>query len=331
MYVLYLTAEVLELSQYSVEVLWHPAFELLMSLEAYMSAKLHKVGDLGSPWRAEVKRMLPKDANEKLHILTRQSEAASLIDTMQMLAWAWPDKASTVDGFIAWASTLEVGELFSTVAGLIPKEQGVPRDLSERRDNAVSLMQLWSKYYFQHIDPAILSNLAEEASKRREMATSTAPMQLVEDVSGGVIIKPEPAFSKIVLIPQYHALPWNLFQQLEGTLLHFYPADAPPATPEEPSKRMLRLTGALSDTSRLRILRYVAESPRSFTEIAKHLGITKATVHYHLVLLRAAGLLRVETFVTKMQGDLYTLRRPALSDLSRELDVYLGISHSVEG
>ena len=58
----------------------------------------------------------------------------------------------------------------------------------------------------------------------------------------------------------------------------------------------------------------------------RSLGITKATVHYHLVLLRAAGLLRVETFVSKMQGDMYTLRRPALSDLSHELDVYLGLS-----
>jgi len=317
--------EVLDLNQYTVEIAWHPAFELSVSLETYLNTRLHKVFDLGAPWRAQVKRMLPKDANDRLQVLQGQCEAGSLTDTMQALVLAWPEKSGTIKDFIAWASALDVGALYSLAAGLVPAEQGVPRDLSERRDKALSLMQLWNEHYFSQFDPAILSNLAEEAVQRRKMITMVDPMQLVEDASGGVVIKPEPAFSKIMLIPQYHALPWNIFHQLEGVLLHFYPADVRPSAPGEPPKRMLRLIGALSDPSRLRILRFVAESPRSFTEIARHLGITKATVHYHLVLLRAAGLLRVETFVTKMQGDMYTLRRPALSDLSYELDVYLGL------
>ncbi len=51
---------------------------------------------------------------------------------------------------------------------------------------------------------------------------------------------------------------------------------------------------ALSDETRLRIVRLLSESPRNVTEIAEKLNLTHYNTSKHLKILRAAGLLECE-------------------------------------
>lgn len=61
-------------------------------------------------------------------------------------------------------------------------------------------------------------------------------------------------------------------------------------------KQTMKLFKVLSDERRLDILRLVGEKPRYATELAKELGLTKATISYHMNLIIEQGLvsLRVE-------------------------------------
>jgi DNA-binding transcriptional ArsR family regulator len=171
----------------------------------------------------------------------------------------------------------------------------LPRDLSAVRDRYVRVLAAWDEQYFQLVDPAILRGLEADAASRQAHVGTMAPETLVEAATCGVHFVPQPGPELVLLVPQYHYHPWNVFQDYRGLRVIQYPADALPAVPGEPPPDLLRLTRALSDESRLRILRFLATGPRSFTDVVQFMGLAKSTVHHHMVVLRAAGLVRVHS------------------------------------
>jgi DNA-binding transcriptional ArsR family regulator len=83
------------------------------------------------------------------------------------------------------------------------------------------------------------------------------------------------------------------------------------------------LAAGMSDTTRddrrLRVLRNLADSDASLAEVAKDSDIAKSTLHHHLMLLRAAGLVGVQIGDTKR----YSLRRDTISEAASSLEYYL--------
>jgi DNA-binding transcriptional ArsR family regulator len=67
----------------------------------------------------------------------------------------------------------------------------------------------------------------------------------------------------------------------------------------------------------------VAHEELYATEIAERLGIAKATVSHHMVLLRAAGLVAVRS--DRGAERYYALHRPALAEPGDRLRHYLGV------
>jgi DNA-binding transcriptional ArsR family regulator len=84
----------------------------------------------------------------------------------------------------------------------------------------------------------------------------------------------------------------------------------------------MRLTKSLADENRLRILRFLVAGGKSFTEIVQYIGLAKSTVHYHMVSLRSAGLVRVH--LSTESGERYSLRKGAFDKLRDHLTNYLG-------
>jgi DNA-binding transcriptional ArsR family regulator len=144
----------------------------------------------------------------------------------------------------------------------------------------------------------------------------------VEAATCGVRFVPQPGPELVLLVPQYHFRPWNVFQDYRGLRVIQYPADALPAMPGEPPPGLLRLTRALSDESRLRILRFLAMGSRSFTDVVQFMGLAKSTVHHHMVVLRAAGLVRVHDSGEKATTA-YSLRPGAVDQVRDMLRAYL--------
>ena len=311
---------------YSVDVVWHPVFELVCSLMTYARSYLHKVVDLGNAWRTDTKNKLPKGFSDQLGAAARLGEVEALLRFGQTLAWAWRCRrggVGSVEDCLAWMRDLELGELYAIASRFAPPGTGVPADLGGIRDEALSLLETWHAGYFRHVDPAILTGLADEAAVQGKLVASRTAEQLVEDASGGAVLQLDSRFERVTLIPQYHARPWNIYEIYGDVVVLYYPAEAWPPEPGQPPARLLRLTKAINDANRLRILRLVVDGAHTFTEIADQIELSKATVHYHLVLLRAAGLLRVKTNLTKSHGDRYSLRREALRDLPVQLSSFI--------
>ncbi len=57
---------------------------------------------------------------------------------------------------------------------------------------------------------------------------------------------------------------------------------------------ILRIADALSSMTRINILKIVAESPKSVTELSEELQMTKGNVSSQLAVLESAGLIDVE-------------------------------------
>ncbi len=175
------------MSHYTAEIAWHPVFELVTSLQAFMDPRLHKVIDLGEAWRARVRSGLGPALRERLHSVSNSGRVETVIGTSAALAWVWyrlkaTSNNATVEDFLAWAKGLNLGDLFSIMSEMAPPGEEVRRDLEAVRDEAVTVLQAWHDHFFKDLDQAILSGLALEADSRKSVASAFAPEDLVEEV-----------------------------------------------------------------------------------------------------------------------------------------------------
>jgi DNA-binding transcriptional ArsR family regulator len=308
-------------STLSLEVEWAPAYELLISLGAFVFFSKHALLELGQPWVAQVRAALP---GEFVAGLTRKSVVTALKqhgDLLYVLIRACP-RGRDVRGFLEWLSDLTPGAAYEAVVHRLEESApGLPREFAPWRDRMVELLDGWDSAYFRHVDPAILSALEQEAARLGGLAGTAPVLDLVETVTNGIRVEPSPRLRSVVLIPQYHQRPYNTDAAEQHALILLYPADVIAASGEAPPLGLLRLTHALSDDSRLRILRFLADGPNTLTEVARFAGLSQPTVHHHLVHLRAAGLVRVH--FASGSASRYSLRPHALEQLSQQLGAYL--------
>jgi DNA-binding transcriptional ArsR family regulator len=300
---------------YRVEVDWAPAYELVVSLEAYASRQHHKTLDLGMDWVRGVRHALRPEIGPEL------SSAAVLdhTDILSLLVRLCPGERDACS-FVRWLGGRSSGELYQLLEPYATRG-AMLQDLTKVRDRSVRLLEAWVEQYFRGVDPAVLDALQADTITKRRLAEMLPAQDLIETATAGVDLTPALDEEEVVLlVPQYHYRPWNLFEKYRGMRLVKYPLEVPPASPDEPPIRLTRLFRALSDDSRLRILRLLTAGPHSFTDITRATELSKSTVHHHLVALRAAGLVRVRT---TPKGETYTLREDVLDTLGPTLRAYL--------
>lgn len=308
---------------YRVEIDWAPAYELVASLKAFVNRSDHRTLELGSDWLKDVRHRIQPELARTLSTPVTLTHVAAI----DVLIRECPGERDAT-GFLDWLEALSLGELYERLEPHILKGRAeLLADLAATRDRYLTLLTAWNDQYFRHVDRKILAGLAADAGAKRELARSTTPEQLLEVATSGVLFGGDESEASILLVPQYYYRPWNLFSSYRDYTLVQYPADAVPPAPGEPPSTLVRAARALSDPSRLRILRYLAQEPRSFAELVQLTGLSKSTVHHHMVILRAARLVRVREAGAKPKpGSLsvsYSLRPGASGEVSRDLSAYL--------
>jgi len=136
---------------------------------------------------------------------------------------------------------------------------------------------------------------------------------------GGEYVQ-EVGIDGLLLVPTYIGRPWVSQGRRLSSLLVCYPVSEEAQAPwaeEARLRRILRLSRALSDESRLRTLR-LASTPSTLQELADHFGLGKSTMHHHLAALKAAGLLRM-----RMADRRYALREQVVAELPGLLSEHL--------
>jgi DNA-binding transcriptional ArsR family regulator len=170
----------------------------------------------------------------------------------------------------------------------------LPLDPAETRRRLLEVLSRWHEESFAAREPGVVAALAADARATAELAPTLPPARLIEVVCGGFAYEPEPECPRVLLMPHFAARPWLLLCQHRDSRIICHPArdqggDQRAAT----AGKLLALGRALGDEQRQRILAALAGGPRDLDELAAAVGLSRSTVHHHMGLLRAAGLVRL--------------------------------------
>jgi DNA-binding transcriptional ArsR family regulator len=134
-----------------------------------------------------------------------------------------------------------------------------------------------------------------------------------------------PGIERLVMIPSFVRRPLVAYAEFAETQLIVYPVadESVTAETDEPPRRLVRLSKALGDEKRLRVLRALADRDMTLMELADMFGVAKTTMHHHMIVLRSAGLVSVGVGQKR-----YRLRREALPDVGGLLGAYLTAEES---
>jgi len=167
------------------------------------------------------------------------------------------------------------------------------------------------------IKPIIDRDVVEKRSMLAEMPVE----DFVRTATNGVEFAPRPGIEQVVMIPSFIRRPLVAYYEYSGVQLIIYPLadESVAATTDEPPRRLVRLSKALGDEKRLRILRALADGEKTLMELAEMFGVAKTTMHHHMIILRSAGLVSVGVGQKR-----YRLRQEALPDVGGLLSGYLG-------
>lgn len=224
-----------------------------------------------------------------------------------------PDTVSA-EGFLKWLDGLTVGDLNELVLNYVDQ---YPESMHDFRSRTLTMIDGWNEQYFRHIEPTIITALQKELNERKAAMHSMSQEVFIDETTNGLRFMQTEGLNKLILIPQFHFQPINMiFRFGEVTLCH-YSARINLEQEDFLSPHNYRVLRSLGERNRLKILRYLHKGPRSFSEIVRHLGLSKGITHDHIAKLRTAGLI-----CAHFDGDTlteYSLRSHALLRIQSNL------------
>jgi DNA-binding transcriptional ArsR family regulator len=191
----------------------------------------------------------------------------------------------------------------------------------EHGQQLADIVERFNEAVWKDLEDEAMGPIRRDVAHRNErLASGDDPISVVVEATNGYEPAEDAGVSRIVLLPSYWMRPWLVIgETLDAEVISTVVADQFLVLPSEaPPPGLLKLAKALSDESRLRLLRRMASGPVSLSEATEALDVTKATAHHHLSILRQAGLVSMRG---TGRGTRYALRsdpadaaKDALSD-----------------
>ncbi len=189
------------------------------------------------------------------------------------------------------------------------------------KDELVAVLELWADRVWKPESLTIMPILERDAEEKRELQRQLPLDRFVTVATNGVEFAPRPGIDRVVLIPSFLQRPLVSHVEFGEVLIIVFPVadESVSAETDAPPLRLVRLSKALGDEKRLRILRTLAEGEKTLMELAEMFGVAKTTMHHHMIVLRSAGLVTVGVGSKR-----YRLRHETVPDVGALLSGYLG-------
>jgi DNA-binding transcriptional ArsR family regulator len=185
----------------------------------------------------------------------------------------------------------------------------------------IEVLELWAERVWNPESLTIVPILERDAEAKRDLMRTLPMERFITTATNGVEFAPRPGIDRVVMVPSFVNRPLVSYLEFGEVLLIIYPVadESVSADADAPPLRLVRLSKALGDEKRLRILRVLSEGEKSLMELADTFGVAKTTMHHHMIVLRSAGLVSVGVGQKR-----YRLRTETVPDVGALLSGYLG-------
>jgi DNA-binding transcriptional ArsR family regulator len=180
-------------------------------------------------------------------------------------------------------------------------------------DKYLKALKAYVEAFFKEEEQRILPVLRRGLSHAQMRAGSLQLPTMLEELSAGVRLPELDKARRIYLAPSFWGAPFLFWNRLDvDTLLIVFGArpDNMALIPGEviPDSLLLSLK-ALSDPTRLRILRTLVQSPQTAAQLSRQLRLRPPTVTHHLLELRLPGMVHItvspeadRSYTTRYEG-----------------------------
>jgi DNA-binding transcriptional ArsR family regulator len=193
-------------------------------------------------------------------------------------------------------------------------------DAERLKADLIGALEEWAERVWNPESATILPILERDGEAKREMLRELPMEAFIEAATNGVEFVPRPGIERVVMVPSFVNRPLVSYTEFGEVLLIVYPVadESVSAFSDSPPLRLVRLSKALADEKRLRILRALADGEKTLMELADTFGVAKTTMHHHMIILRSAGLVTVGVGSKR-----YRLRTETVPDMGALLSGYL--------
>lgn len=197
----------------------------------------------------------------------------------------------------------------------------------------MAALQSYQDVFFAEEEERIRPDLQAALARAQDLANRMALPELFEELSQGLRFGELDRVAEWVLAPSFWSTPLVCFGQagLDRNIMLFgaRSPDASLVPGEVVPETLLRTLKALSDPTRLRILRFLAEESLTPAELSRRLRLRPQTVIHHLQILRLAGLVQVTVGDGKGRaGEPHAARFEAMSTALASLHDFLLIKET---
>jgi DNA-binding transcriptional ArsR family regulator len=337
----------------AAEVEWGEAYEALLALAMFTGDEAEESYDVGQDWfvrarraaspslKAAIKRLVGRTGPRWFLLLGLVHEMGGRRDVAALLAHL--RKAPAQDVLLALLGghlprlRLEEGRrlVVQALAGNLkaaaevaarsmPAERRVVEHLSglgaaAAKALTLEVLERWDDEVIGAGRDEWSTLLQADAQAMQQASTRLTLQEMIDRATRGIRYEGEAGIDRVLLVPSLLSRPWIVISEWDSTKIFCYPANPEAAARGERQREMIRVYRALGDETRLRILRELAGGDRRIADLAHSLGLAKSTIHSHLAILRAAGLVRLSIGAEKR----FELRK-GRPDLNQLLDGYLG-------
>ena len=185
----------------------------------------------------------------------------------------------------------------------------------------IDTLQDWYERVWKPESLTIMPIVERDADAKRALVRELPIDRFITTATNGVEFAPRPGIDRVVMVPSFVNRPLVTYYEFGEALIIIYPVadESVSADSDAPPLRLVRLSKALGDEKRLRILRALAEGEKTLMELADMFGVAKTTMHHHMIVLRSAGLISVG-----VGSKSYRLRQETVPDVGALLSGYLG-------
>ena len=181
--------------------------------------------------------------------------------------------------------------------------------------------------FFREEERRITPALQRGLSEAQEKAERLSPTELLEELSQGIQSDQFFENETIVLIPSFWLAPLVMLGELRKNVgvMQFSsrPADASLIPGDTVPDSLSSGLQALSDHTRLKILKLISDVPLTQVEIAKKLRLRAPTINHHLNIPRLASLVSKSFPDHDPKHTRYQIRNGRVDELCREIKLFL--------